>query len=74
MNFLGFAQLILTLVSSLLASFGKKNLADAGMIVKRLAVASLKAAAEVDNAGVDWSNPQEVSSYVATLPDYEPIP
>lgn len=74
MNFLGLAQLVLTLVSSLLASLGKKNLADAAAIVKRLATATLRAAAQVDNAEVDWSDAKAVAAYVKTLPDYEPIP
>lgn len=74
MNYYAFAELVLSLVVSIIAALGRGNLSEAGLIVRRLAVAALRASADVDGVAVDWSDPKAVASYVRSLPTFEPIP
>lgn len=74
MDYYGFVQLALSLVASIIAALGKKNLTEAALIVRRLAAAALRASAEIDAVPVDWDNPKSVADYVRSLPKFEPLP
>ncbi|MFQ5696274.1 MAG: hypothetical protein ACE5HB_09820 [Terriglobia bacterium] len=74
MDVLGFVNLVLLLVGELLTAFRQNAAARVSEITRRLAVAALRASAEVDNAPVNWQDPEQVANYVRSLPRFEPLP
>ena len=74
MSYYVFAELVLSLVTGIIAALRRDNLTEAAQIVRRLAVAALRASADVDRVTIDWSDPKAVANYIRSLRTFEPIP